>query len=148
MVLERTQSLAEIDAIYLPGCNERPARKADNLTAISEPIIWKMRDLDVSRTYKDSTACHRNNFIFVCLLYGAVHYSRGHQSRSRLIVSELVWNPKVHLWIHKSSPLVPILSQINPVNTTPSYLCKTWLMYASVNIILCYAWGKVVPELN
>jgi hypothetical protein len=34
-----------------------------------------------------------------------------------------LWNPKFHY--HNSPPLLPILSPINPVHTTPSYLFAT-----------------------
>jgi hypothetical protein len=36
----------------------------------------------------------------------------------------MLWNPKFHHHVQKSPPSVPVLGQINPVYTTPSYFSK------------------------
>jgi hypothetical protein len=39
MALGSTQPLTEMSTRNLPGGKGRPARKADNVTAISEPVV-------------------------------------------------------------------------------------------------------------
>jgi hypothetical protein len=60
MILALTRPLSEISTRNLPGSKERPARKADNFTAICEPIIWKMCDPQSPIIIQVSTACYKD----------------------------------------------------------------------------------------
>jgi hypothetical protein len=72
MALGSTQPLAEMSTRNLPGSKGRPARKADNLTAICEPTVWKMWGPRRLRTLWASTACYRDSFTFTILLYDCI----------------------------------------------------------------------------
>jgi hypothetical protein len=60
--LGSTQSLTQISTKNLPGGKGRPERKSDNLTAICEPIVYKMWEPRGLTTKWAFTACYRDSF--------------------------------------------------------------------------------------
>jgi hypothetical protein len=52
MALELTQPLTEMSTWNFPGGKWRPVLKADNLTAICEPNVYKYEIFDVSKLYR------------------------------------------------------------------------------------------------
>jgi hypothetical protein len=59
MALESTQPLTEMSTKNIPGGEGRPARKAENLTAICVPIVYKMWECQHLTTLWLSTARYR-----------------------------------------------------------------------------------------
>jgi hypothetical protein len=68
MALGSTQPLTEISTRNLPGVKGRPAgrlaRKADSLTTLYEPIVWKTWEPRRLTTLWASTASYRDSFTF------------------------------------------------------------------------------------
>jgi hypothetical protein len=64
MALVSTQLLTEMSTRKFPGAKGRPARKADNLTAICEQIVYEMWEPRRLNTLWASTARYRDSFTF------------------------------------------------------------------------------------
>jgi hypothetical protein len=64
MALGSTQPLTEMSTKNLPGCKVGPLRKADNLAAICEPIVWKMWEPRRLTNLWASMACYGDSFTF------------------------------------------------------------------------------------
>jgi hypothetical protein len=64
MALESTQPLTEKSTSNLPWGKGRPAREADNFTAICEPIVYKMWEPRRFKTLWAFTASYRDSFTF------------------------------------------------------------------------------------
>jgi hypothetical protein len=69
MALGSTQPLTEMSTRNILGGEGRPARKADNFTAICEPIVYKMWEPQHLTTLWVSTARYRDSFTFTLYLY-------------------------------------------------------------------------------
>jgi hypothetical protein len=63
VALGLTQPLTEMSTRNLPGGKGRPVRKADNLTVICEPIVYKMWELWRLTTLWAFTACYRDSLV-------------------------------------------------------------------------------------
>jgi hypothetical protein len=62
MALGSTQPLTEMSTRNIPGGKGQPAHKADNLTAIYEPIVQKKWEPQHLTTLWASTTCYRDTF--------------------------------------------------------------------------------------
>jgi hypothetical protein len=61
MAQDFAQTLTAMSTRNLPGSRERPARKADNLTTMCDPLVSKIWERLRSTTLWDSTGCYGDN---------------------------------------------------------------------------------------
>jgi hypothetical protein len=86
MALVLTQPLTEMSTRNLPGVRGgRPARKADSLTAICEPIVKKMWEPQHLTTLGASMVCYRDSFTLLeYLIFHLLFLSKGQEGPRRL----------------------------------------------------------------
>jgi hypothetical protein len=68
MTLGSTQTLTEISTKNLPGGKGRPAREINNVTAICEPIFYKIWEPRRLTTLWDFTTCYGIALPYICQL--------------------------------------------------------------------------------
>jgi hypothetical protein len=109
MALGSTRPIIKTSTRNLPGGKGRPARKADNLTAICEPTVKKMWKPQCLTALWASTACYRDSFTFTNLQeksYSFVYfnlYAFRQQMRKQNVINWMVaFITRIHLLLSSS----------------------------------------------
>jgi hypothetical protein len=112
---------------------------AQHLTG-KEHYTWKLETLALSENLNPPLVLFQDNKCETCFFLRRIFLltsSMEHIPRETANfvaaqnISSILWNPKFHYRLHKSSPPVPILNLTNSAHTTPFYLSNIHLNISS-----------------
>jgi hypothetical protein len=85
-----------------------------------------------------ATAENHPVWIFIYLLTELSPFWEAANCAATEELPSILWNPKVHYRVHKSPPLVPILSQIDPYHPVLSLLRSILILFTHVRLGLIW----------
>jgi hypothetical protein len=129
MALGSTQFLTDMSTRNLPGGGKgrRTCAKADNLTAICEPTVWKMWKPRRLTTLWASTACYKDSFTYLLCLF--LMRAKG-SNQNRLPLHRAIAH------FHFKFPRIHRVR--NPVCRVA--LCANWTLLRLFHVYLIYHW--------
>jgi hypothetical protein len=124
-----THPLTEMSTRNLPGGKGRPARKADNLTAICELIVYKMWEPRRLTTLWARTACYRDSFTLFFTTFMALLNITEEETSVYNSLPILAWKVKI---CSKEIQLSPSFG------TLLNQFAKNALFYVDIYQVCCY----------
>ena len=95
-------------------------------------VRWREIQPSIFNKYSITTACHSIHNPYLTNLKEQRHSLQPSCSSAYHEISHILWNVKVHYCVHKSPPLVPTLSQINPIHAILSYFRSILIQVTSI----------------
>jgi hypothetical protein len=96
-----------------------------NFSLLHRYLCWHISNVSSTKRYTIVINVVRDfKYLFTCLLTELSPSWEATNCAAPQELPSILWNPKVQYSVHKSPPLVSILSHIHPIHSIPSYLSK------------------------